>query len=111
MGNLADETKVEGGGGRWTASFHPDWEIWGPNGGYVAAVALRAAGAHTDMPRPASLLCHYLGVGKFAPVDIETKTLRKAKRAESVRVSITQEGKPIAEALVWCVADGIEGLE
>ncbi|MEA3075410.1 MAG: acyl-CoA thioesterase [Actinomycetota bacterium] len=113
MGNLADDTTIEATStaGRYAAAFHPDWEIWGPNGGYVAAVALRAAGAHTDLPRPASLLCHYLGVGKFAPVDIEVTTLRRAKRAESLRVSITQEGQAIAEALVWCIADGLDGLD
>ena len=110
MGNLADDTAVEGGEGRWTGSFSPDWEIWGPNGGYVAAVALRAAGAHTGFRRPASLLCHYLGVGRFEAVDIETTTLRRARRAESVRVSITQDGQPIAEALVWCVDDELAGL-
>ena len=110
MGNLAEDVAVEGGDGRWTAKFSPDWEIWGPNGGYVAAVALQAAGAHSGLARPASLQCHYLGVGAFDAVQIETVSLRKAKRAESVRVSITQEGKPIAEALVWCVADELEGM-
>ena len=110
MGNLAEDVAVAGSDGRWTATFRPDWEIWGPNGGYVAAVALQAAGAHTELARPASLLCHYLGVGAFDTVDIETVSLRKAKRAESVRVSITQQGKPIAEALVWCVADALEGM-
>ena len=110
MGNLEVDTAVRGGDGRWQATFSPDWEIWGPNGGYVAAVALRAAGAHSAQPRPASLVCHYLGVAAFDDVDIETETLRAAKRAESVRVRITQRGNPIAEALVWCVADGLEGL-
>lgn len=110
MGNLAEDLAVTGGDGRWTGAFSPDWEIWGPNGGYVAAVALRAAGAHSGMARPASLQCHYLGVGAFDEVQIETVSLRAAKRAESVRVSITQQGKPIAEALVWCVADGLEGM-
>ena len=111
MGNLAEDLAVVGGDGRWTGKFSADWEIWGPNGGYVAAVALSAAGAHTNLARPASLQCHYLGVGAFDAVDIETVSLRTAKRAESVRVSITQEGKPIAEALVWCVAEGLDGLE
>ena len=50
---------------------------------------LQAAGAHSGMARPASLQCHYLGVGAFDKVEIETVSLRKAKRAESVRVSIT----------------------
>jgi acyl-CoA thioesterase II len=111
MGNLAEDTEVEGADGHLRAAFSPDWEIWGPNGGYVAAVALRAAGVHTGFRRPASLLCHYLGVGKFEAVAIETVTLRRAKRAESIRVSITQEGQPIAEALVWCVDDDLQGLE
>ena len=111
MGNLAEDVAVTGGDGAWRAAFSPDWEIWGPNGGYVAAVALQAAGAHSGLPRPASLLCHYLGVGAFDEVQIETTTLRKAKRAESVRVSITQQGAPIAEALVWCIADELLGME
>ncbi len=111
MGDLAVDTAVEGGEGSWTATLSADWEIWGPNGGYVAAVALRAAGAHTALPRPASLLCHFLGVARFAPVQITTTTLRGAKRAESVRVSITQEGAPVAEAMVWAVDDDLGGLE
>src|SRR5688500_19006859 len=110
MGNLAEDIAVVGGDGRWTGKFSPDWEIWGPNGGYVGGVALSAAGAPTGLARPASLQCHYLGVGAFDAVDIETVSLRRAKRAESVRVSITQQGKPIAEALVWCVADDLDGL-
>lgn len=110
MGNLAEDTAVEGGDGRYTATFSKDWEIWGPNGGYVAAVLLRAAGAHSRFARPASLVCHYLGVADFDTVDIETTSLRTAKRAESVRVSITQQGKPIADGMVWCVDDDLEGL-
>lgn len=110
MGNLGEDTAVEGSDGRYTAAFHKDWEIWGPNGGYVAAVALRAAGVHSSQPRPASLVCHYLGVGAFDAVDIEAVSLRTSKRAESVRVSITQKGNAIAEALVWCVADDLSGL-
>ena len=111
MGDLSVDTAVEGADGSWTATLSPDWEIWGPNGGYVASVALRAAGAHTAFPRPASLLCHFLGVARFAPVQITTTTLRGAKRAESVRVSITQDGAPVAEAMVWAVDDDLGGLE
>lgn len=109
MGNLAVDTAVEGGNGRFRARLSPDWEIWGPNGGYVAAIALRAAGAATALRRPASLAGHFLNVARFAPVDLEVTTLRAARRAESLRVSMTQDGRPIFEALVWVVADG-DGL-
>ncbi len=42
MGDLARDTAVQGGAGSYGAVLSRDWEIWGPMGGYVAAVALRA---------------------------------------------------------------------
>jgi acyl-CoA thioesterase-2 len=111
VGDLALDTAVEGRDGRYTASLSRDWEIWGPNGGYVAAIALRAAGAHSRFDRPASLVGHFLGVGDFdTPLDIETTTLREAKRAQSIRVELSQAGQPIFAAMVWSVGD-VSGLE
>ena len=46
MGDLAIDTAVRArGDGLFEATLSADWEIWGPMGGYVAACALRAAGA------------------------------------------------------------------
>jgi acyl-CoA thioesterase len=111
MGDVARDTAVDGEGGRYRAALSPDWEIWGPNGGYVAAVALRAAGAHCGRRRPVSLLCHFLDVGAFDEVDLQVETLRASKRAESVRVSMTQGGTRLLEALVWAADDELSGLE
>lgn len=47
MGDLDRDTALTGSAGRYTAALSEDWRIWGPNGGYVAAVALRAAGAES----------------------------------------------------------------
>jgi acyl-CoA thioesterase II len=110
MGDLANDTSVNGGDGRYTCELSRDWEIWGPNGGYIAAIALRAAGAHTRFDRPASMVGHFLGVAAFETLDIDVTTLRSAKRAESVRVSLTQHGQNIFEALVWSTGD-VTGLE
>lgn len=112
MGNLGVDTAVEGGDGRYSAVLREDWAIWGPNGGYLAAVALRAAGEHVGpgVRRPASVLCHYLGVASFDRVELAVTTLRSAKRAESARVTMTQAGQPVLEALVWAVADELDGL-
>ena len=110
MGDLFADTAVEGGDGRYRARLSRDWEIWGPNGGYVAAVALRAAGAATTLRRPASFVGHFLGVADFDVVEIEVTSLRAVKRAESLRVSLTQQGKPIFDAMVWAVGD-VDGLE
>lgn len=109
MGNLAEDTAVEGGDGRFVARLSDAWEIWGPNGGYLASVALRAAGAHSAFDRPATFTCHYLSVARFDEVQIDVRTLRRAKRAESVAVTISQDDVHVLEALVWLVADG-DGL-
>lgn len=111
MGDFAIDTAVEGGAGRYAATLSRDWEIWGPNGGYVAAIALRAAGAATGLRRPASFSGHFLSVAEFGPVEIGVTTLRAAKRAVSLRVAITQQARPILEALVWVVDDALRGLE
>lgn len=111
MGDLEHDTRVTGGDGSWEGTLSADWEIWGPNGGYVAAVLLRAAGAHSDLPRPASLFVTFLARGDFAPVELTTRTLRRTRRAESVSVSMSQGRRLVAEATAWFVLEGLEGLE
>jgi acyl-CoA thioesterase-2 len=110
MGDLDVDTRVEFRDGHYVCELSRDWEIWGPNGGYLASIALRAAGATSRFDRPASIAVHYLGVAKFEQVRLEVTMLRAARTAESLRVSMTQEGKPILEALVWTVAT-LHGLE
>jgi acyl-CoA thioesterase len=111
MGDLAVDTDVVGRDGSYRARLSPDWEIWGPCGGYIAAVLLRAAAAHSALPRPATLACHFLGVATFDDVTLDVVSLRSTSRTESVRVSMRQGERPIAEAIVWCVADELEGPE
>jgi acyl-CoA thioesterase-2 len=111
MGDLARDTAVEQAGeGRFTAKLSAEWEIWGPMGGYVASVALRAAGAVSRFARPASFFCQYLSVAAFDAVDLEVRELRSARTAAAHRVEMTQHGKPILEATVWSVGD-VDGLE
>jgi acyl-CoA thioesterase II len=111
VGDLANDTAVRSRGeGSYEATLSADWEIWGPMGGYVAACALRAAGASTEHARPASLSCHYLGVARFGPVNLRVETRRGGRTATSQRVEVTQEGRPILDAMVWSVGD-VEGLE
>ena len=61
MGDVALQTAAEPSATTrrrrcYTAMVHGDWEIWGPCGGYVAAIALRAAGAESPLVRPGQLL-------------------------------------------------------
>src|SRR5439155_10272366 len=89
MGDLARDTAIVGtDDGRYAATLSADWSIWGPSGGYVAAIALRAAGEGAALPRPASFVCHFLAVAEFAPVAITVTPLRESKRAASLRVDV-----------------------
>ncbi len=58
--DLEQATRVEGDAGRYHARLSDEWEIWGPNGGYLAAIALRAAGELAEIRQPASFYCHFL---------------------------------------------------
>jgi acyl-CoA thioesterase len=106
---LADTAVERTGPGRYRASLSPDWAVWGPNGGYVAAIALRAALAESRLPRPASLSCHFLAVGEFAPVEIAVASLGGSKRAESLRVEVRQGERTLLAASVWTADDGLTG--
>ena len=100
------------GDGSFTRAASREWEIWGPNGGYMAALALRAAGVHCGRPRPANASVHFLGVANFDdPLTITPSTLRQARSATSVAVHISQGGKPIVHALVWGIDDDLPGLD
>jgi acyl-CoA thioesterase II len=106
MGDFEIDTRVDGSDGHYRASLHEDWRIWGPNGGYLAAIALRAVGCEARVPRPASFHCHFLSVARFDDVDLEVTPVRVGRRSESFRVSMTQGGKPVLEGLVRTAAHG-----
>ena len=112
MGDLGQDTEVVGGGeGRYGSALSEDWGIWGPNGGYVAAILLRAAGVHSAMARPASLAVHFLGRGAYEDVELCATTLRRTRRAEAVSVAMTQGDRPVAAALAWFRGRRSPGLE
>jgi len=111
MGNFAADTALAGGGGRYRARISPEWKVWGPLGGYVAAIALRAMGAETDLRRPASITCQFLAMADFDEVDVEVGTLRRGRRSHALQVHIRQRGNPILAASGWVVDDALTGLE
>ena len=98
MGDFERDTHVEpvGAGGeltsRYQATLSKDWEIWGPNGGYLASVALRAAGREAQIQRPVAFAGHFLTVGRFGRTDAEVEVLRRGRSSESLRVTLSQEG-------------------
>ena len=110
-GDFAADTAVDGADGRFRATLSDAWSLWGPAGGYVSTIALRAAGEYSRFDRPASYSCSYLGVAEFGPIDIEVTTLRAAKRADALRVRLLQKEQPFLDATVWTIDRDLRGLE
>lgn len=81
------------------------WEIWGPNGGYLAALALRAAGMAAEIERPASFYCQFLRSPEFERAELEVDFLKRSRRSEALAVQMTQAGRPVLQALVRTAAD------
>ena len=112
MGDLERDTRVEPAGeGRFTAVLSPDWDIWGPNGGYLAAVAMRAPGVVAERARPASINAHFVGTGTAGPVQLEVEVNRRTRVATSLTVRLTQNDRPWVVAQVWGIDDDLPGLE
>ena len=102
MGRFHEDTALADIDGVLTADLSKDWEIWGPNGGYVSAIALRAAGTLAPKGhRPASFTCQYLSVGAFGPAQATARVLKAGRSAVCIAVELSQEGKVFLMAQVW----------
>ncbi|MFB9359808.1 thioesterase family protein [Actinoplanes nipponensis] len=92
--------------GKYRAEVTEDWKMWVPVGGYLSAIALRAAQASSSMFRPVSITTHYLSEATFGPAELEVTPLLKTERADSHLVKMTQNGKDILVAMVSGAATG-----
>jgi acyl-CoA thioesterase len=102
MGKLQDDTALFTRDGKLFATLSRDWEIWGPNGGYVAAIALRAAGKVAPAGhRPATISVQYLSAGQFAEAETVVDPVKKGRSAWCINVSLVQDGKRFLQAQVW----------
>ena len=112
MGDLALDSRLEPlDEGRFATDLSDDWRIWTLNGGYLAAVVLRAAGATTAFDRPATLSLQLLSGAVAGPAVLRTRSVRRARSAECVSVDLDQGDRRVATAHVWAVAEGGSGPE
>lgn len=110
MGHLFADTEVQGRSGRFTANLGADWAVWTVNGGYLAAVALRAAAESATLRRPGSIAYQFLASPRPGPVELQVETLRASRSTEVLSVRTAQAGDPVGHATVTMVADGLVGL-
>ena len=87
----------------YDATISPDWWIVrGPNGGYLAAIVLRAVTTDVADParRPRSFTIHYLRPPREGTVTIVVQTEREGRTTTVVTARMVQDGKLTALAVV-----------
>jgi acyl-CoA thioesterase len=91
---------VVGGDGAWSGEIASGWDIAGnANGGYLMAMAARAAAAVTGRPDPVSVTAHFLAPGRSGPVSGEVSVLKEGKRFSTVAVEMGAEGRRLLTML------------
>lgn len=88
--------------GRFGAVVSPEWGVpHGPNGGYVAAIVLRAMEATVaDAERaPRSLTLHYLRPPAAGPCEVVVEVERTGRTLTSLSARLIQDGQPMVVAL------------
>lgn len=103
MNRFDADTAVEPlGDGRFRARIDPGWWIAaGPNGGYVAAILLRAFERAVDDPAraPRSLTVHYTAPPAAGPALVETRVERCGRSLTALSARLLQDDRVCALAL------------
>ena len=98
-----EETAVRPlGVGRYVATMAQSWWVMrGPNGGYLAAVILRALTDAVDDPArtPRSLTVHYLSAAGEGDVEIATVRERIGRSMTTCSARLMQDGRLVAIAI------------
>jgi acyl-CoA thioesterase len=98
----ADTAVVAAGDGVWRAEVSPLYSVpRGPNGGYIAAIVLRAMQAQIAEPAraPRSLTLHYLRPPAAGPAEVQVTVERAGRTLSSLSARMLQEGKLMVIAL------------
>jgi len=90
------------GEGLYRAEIRPEWRVERPNGGYVAAILLRAVTTELGEPdrSPRSVTIHYLRPPEDGPVEVAVTVERTGRSMSAVSARLIQEDKVVALALV-----------
>jgi len=91
---------VSAGDGTWEGEVAPGWDIVGnADGGYLAAIAARAAGMAVGRPDPVTVTTHFLAPGRPGPVTISTTILKEGRRFSTVGATMTAGDKRVLTLL------------
>ncbi len=88
-----DTAVVAVGDGRWRATVDDSWGTGhSPNGGFLAAVAARAAAAAAGRPDPLSVTAHFLRATAPGAVDVDVEVVRRGRALATVAARLHQDG-------------------
>jgi acyl-CoA thioesterase len=95
----ADTGLEEVSAGRWRAWAPEHWFVGrGPNGGFLAAIAARAAEAAAGRPLR-SLTLHFVSAPAVGPLDVGVSLEREGRSYSAAVVRVEQDGAPMTLAL------------
>ena len=99
------------GDARYRAVVDPGWGApMGPNGGYLAAMAVRAFEAELDPAgerRIRSLTCHFLRRPAEDEIELRVEVVRSGRRLTFGRLSAFQEGREVLSASAAFAVPGL----
>ena len=108
MSRFATDTAVTPlGDGRYAGHVDDGWLIQNPNGGYLAAILLRAVLAEVADPsrRPRSITLHFLRPGQVGPCEVAVTIERTGRGMSTATARFVQGGK---DAILATVALGMD---
>lgn len=95
-GLMAATARIDG-----QVQLDPGWTIWGPAGGYIAAIALRAAGEQAPAGhRPLTLTGQFVRIAKPGALAVAVEPIKIGNSA-LFGVTLSQAGKPVFLAQIW----------
>jgi acyl-CoA thioesterase len=109
MGDFEQDTAVRAAAnGTFSCHIRPDWwVVAGPNGGYVAAILVRAMSASAAAEeRPLrSLTVHYQRAPQVGQARVEVTVEREGRSVSFLRASLSQDDRMCAAALAVFARD------
>ena len=93
----------------WDTQFAENWDIMGnTNGGYMLAIASRAASEATGRRHPVTITGHYTRPGHTGPASARTEVVRSGRRFSVVRTSLFQDDAVVLDTLGTFIEPGGE---
>jgi hypothetical protein len=99
---FTEATAVEPDGhGRWRGRIAPEWGLRGrPNGGYLMAIAARAAMAETGRAHPHAVTGSFVRTPSAGQVDIDVETVKSGRQLTQVRCRLRRDAVTVLDTLI-----------